>query len=159
MSTIDGYGFIAATTIGRDVIWRLRGEPGEQKLTRESQIGLWISATFATVLAIREQSVVDLWHDLGSITTPAMLLPVATALSRRGRIGPRATLTAMVLPFALSLLWVIERRLAAAGAANGAGSPPAPAGIWSIEPIYVGLAASLLVYAISWALFQRRIAT
>ncbi|MGH7741241.1 MAG: sodium:solute symporter family protein [Candidatus Eiseniibacteriota bacterium] len=146
MSTIDGYGFIAATTIGRDVIWRLRGDPGEQRLTRESQIGLWIAATFATVLAIREQSVVDLWHDLGSITTPTLLLPVATALSRRGRIGPRATLIGMVLPFAASLLWVIERRL----------SPAATTGIWSIEPIYVGLASSLLVYAISWACFQRR---
>jgi SSS family solute:Na+ symporter len=150
MSTIDGYGFIAATTIGRDVIWRLRGESGEQSLTRESQLGLWIAATFATVLAIREQSVVDLWHDLGSITTPTMLLPVATALMRRGRLGARATLIAMLLPFFASLIWVIGRR-ATAGAGGAA-----PIGIWSIEPIYVGLAASLLVYAPSWALPSRR---
>jgi SSS family solute:Na+ symporter len=150
MSTIDGYGFIAATTIGRDVIWRLRGESGEQSLTRESQLGLWIAATFATVLAIREQSVVDLWHDLGSITTPTMLLPVATALMRRGRLGARATLIAMLLPFFTSLIWVIGRR-ATAGAGGAA-----PIGIWSIEPIYVGLAASLLVYAPSWALPSRR---
>jgi SSS family solute:Na+ symporter len=150
MSTIDGYGFIAATTIGRDVIWRLRGERGEQSLTRESQLGLWIAATFATVLAIREQSVVDLWHDLGSITTPTMLLPVATALMRRGRLGARATLIAMLLPFFASLIWVIARRIT-----SGAGGA-APTGLWSIEPIYVGLAASLLVYAPSWALPSRR---
>jgi SSS family solute:Na+ symporter len=150
MSTIDGYGFIAATTIGRDVIWRLRGESGEQSLTRESQLGLWIAATFATVLAIREQSVVDLWHDLGSITTPTMLLPVATALLRRGRLGARATLIAMLLPFVASLIWVIGRR--ATAGADGA----APTGLWSIEPIYVGLAASLLVYAPSWAIPSRR---
>lgn len=151
MSTIDGYGFIAATTIGRDVIWRLRGEPGEQTLTRESQLGLWIAAAFAATLAIRVQSVVDLWHDLGSITTPTLLMPVATALGRRGRLGPRATLVAMVLPFAVSLLWVIERRLAAVGA-----SAAPTSGIWSIEPIYVGLASSLAVYAPSWALALRR---
>jgi SSS family solute:Na+ symporter len=154
MSTIDGYGFIAATTIGRDVIWRLRGESGEQSLTRESQLGLWIAATFATVLAIREQSVVDLWHDLGSITTPTLLLPVATAMMRRGRLGSRTTLAAMVLPFAASLLWVIERRMSAAGAA--AGLAAAPTGIWSIEPIYIGLTTSLAIYAIAWALPSRR---
>ena len=157
MSTIDGYGFIAATTIGRDVIWRLRGEPGEQALTRESQLGLWIAATFATVLAIREQSVVDLWHDLGSITTPTLLLPVATALMRRGRLGARTTLAAMVLTFAVSLLWVIERRLQAGGSANASpGAAPASTGIWSIEPIYVGLGSSLAIYAIAWALPSRR---
>ena len=148
MSTIDGYGFIAATTIGRDVIWRLRPERDEQALTRESQIGLWIAATFATVLAIREQSVVDLWHDLGSITTPTLLLPVATALMRRGRLGSGATLFAMILPFLASLVWVIGRRLS--------GGAAAPAGIWSIEPIYVGLSASLLAYAPSWAVLSRR---
>jgi SSS family solute:Na+ symporter len=31
MSTIDSYGFIAAATIGRDVIWRLRGEASEER--------------------------------------------------------------------------------------------------------------------------------
>ncbi len=147
MSTIDSYGFIAATTIGRDVMWRLRGEPGEERLTRESQIGLWIAAVFATVLAVMEQSVIDLWHDLGSITTPALLMPVATAMMRRGRLGPRVTLVAMILPFAASLLWVLARRAAGAAPAKG---------MWSIEPIYVGLATSLAIYAMAWVSFPRR---
>jgi SSS family solute:Na+ symporter len=146
MSTIDSYGFIAATTIGRDVMWRLRGVASEERLTRDSQLGLWIAAAFATGLAITEQSVIDLWHDLGSITTPTLLLPVATAMLRRGRLGSRATLVAMILPFALSLAWVIERRTAH-------GAPPLP---WSIEPIYAGLLASLIVYGAGWALRIRR---
>jgi solute:Na+ symporter, SSS family len=146
MSTIDSYGFIAATTVGRDVMWRLSKARDDSRLTRNSQIGLWIAAAFATGLAITEQSVIDLWHDLGSITTPTMLMPVATAMLRRGRLGSRATLAAMVIPFAISLLCVIERRSASA--------PPAH-GIWSLEPIYVGLSASLLTYAIGWS-FQRR---
>src|SRR3989454_313594 len=32
MSTVDSYGFIAAGTVGRDLLWRLRGEAGEQRL-------------------------------------------------------------------------------------------------------------------------------
>ncbi|MBI1798649.1 MAG: sodium:solute symporter family protein [Candidatus Eisenbacteria bacterium] len=147
MSTIDSYGFIAATTVGRDFIWRLSRDRGEERLTRNSQIGLWISAAFATALAITEQSVIDLWHDLGSISTPTLLMPVATAMLRRGRLGARLTLVAMALPFAISLLWVLERRMSGA---------PGPRGVWSIEPIYVGLSASLITYIAGWSLRLER---
>jgi solute:Na+ symporter, SSS family len=149
MSTIDSYGFIAATTLGRDVMWRLSKARDDKQLTRNSQIGLWIAAAFATGLAITEQSVIDLWHDLGSITTPTLLVPVATAMLRRGRLGTRMTLAAMMIPFAISLLCVIERRAAPDHAAHG---------ISSIEPIYAGLGASLLTYVIGWSL-QRRATT
>src|SRR5206468_3878822 len=61
MSTIDSYGFIAATTIGRDLVWRLRGEPGEERIAHYSRIGLWIACGFATVLALANASVIGLW--------------------------------------------------------------------------------------------------
>ena len=148
MSTIDSYGFIAATTIGRDLLWRLRGEQGEARLTRDSQIGLWIAAAFATALALMSRSVIDLWHDLGSITTSCLLLPVATAMLRRGRLGPAWTLAAMVIAFLISLGWVLAPRLVAA-------SPRAYP--LSLEPIYAGLAASLLIHAAGWTLRRNRI--
>ncbi len=148
MSTIDSYGFIAATTLGRDVVWRLRGEPGEERLTGYSQLGLWVAAAFAAGLAVMEQSVIDLWHDLGSITTPTLLLPVGTAMLRRGRLDRRWTLGAMVIPFAVSLGWVLAKRLALTHSGNGYPL--------SIEPIYVGLGASLLVYAAGLALKQEK---
>ncbi len=142
MSTIDSYGFIAAATIGRDFVWRLRGEPGEERITHYSKIGLWIACGFATVLALMNPTVIGLWHDIGSITTPALLLPVATALTGRFRIGPRWTLIAMAVPFAVSLAWVLSRTT------DATGSTRYP---WQTEPIYAGLAASLLVYAAGWA--------
>ena len=148
MSTIDSYGFIAATTIGRDLIWRLRRERGEERVTRYSQLGLWIAAAFAATLAVMSRSVIDLWHDLGSITTPCLLLPVAVAMLKRGRVGPRWTLAAMVLPFAVSLVWVLAPRLG--GLPRSDGYP------FSIEPIYAGLAASLAVYATAWTLRRNR---
>ena len=137
MSTIDSYGFIAATTVGRDVVWRIKRERGEERVPAYSKAGLWISAAFATALAMANPSVIGLWHDLGSIATPALLVPVATALSGRGRLTPRWTLAAMVIPFALSLIGVLTRAYT--------GHYPA-----SIEPIYAGLASSLAVYAIGW---------
>jgi len=143
MSTIDSYGFIAATTIGRDLIWRLRGERSEQRLSAYSKAGLWVSAAFATVVAMANPSVIGLWHDLGSITTPALLIPVTAALLGRGRLAPRWTLAAMAVPFTVSLYWVLAK----------AYPPPGFPGHypWSIEPIYAGLAASLLVYGAGWA--------
>jgi len=148
MSTIDSYGFIAATTIGRDLIWRLRRETGEERLPAYSRIGLWVAAAFATALALARQSVISLWHDLGSLVTPILLLPVSLALLGRARLGPGWTLAAMAAPAAVTLSWLGVRELRRAP-----GAYP-----WSIEPIYAGLAASLLTYAAGWAFGSRRAA-
>ena len=135
MSTIDAYAFIAATTVGRDVVWRLKGgEPS--RIPAWSRTGLWLTCGFAAALALARPSVVALWHDLGSVVTPVLLLPVLLALSRRGRPGPRGALWLMVLPGLVTLGWVLWK------------SVPASRGAYpfSIEPIYVGLACSLLVW-------------
>lgn len=147
MSTVDSYGFIAASTIGRDLLWRLRGEANEERLPHFTRIGLWVSAAFATVLALAHPSVIGLWHDIGSITTPALLLPVGTALMARGRIGPRWTAAAMAVAFAVSTGWVLVKAFPPAGVAGGY-----PLGL---EPIYAGLGVSLLVYATAWAARSR----
>ena len=65
----------------------------------------------------------------------------------RGRIGARATLVAMVLPLLASFGWVLAK------AFHPPGRPAAYP--LSIEPIYVGLAISLAVYAVGWALKER----
>ncbi len=145
MSTVDSYGFIAATTLSRDLWWRLRHEADESRLVAHSKLALWVAAAFATALALARPSVVALWHDLGSITTPVLLLPVALALAGRGALGPRWTTAAMLAPFALTLLWVAAKTARPAD--------PYPLGL---EPIYVGLAASLAVYAAGWLMPRRR---
>jgi SSS family solute:Na+ symporter len=139
MSTVNSYGFIAATTLGRDVLWRLRGGRDESRLPDLSKQGLWITMAFATALALARPSIVDLWHDLGSITTPVLLLPVGLALARRGGLGPRWTTAAMLAPFAITVAWVVAKDLG-------------PAGVYPlhVEPIYAGLAASLAVYGAGW---------
>jgi Na+/proline symporter len=108
---------------------------------RYSKWSLWVVGVFAALLALAEQSVIDLWHDLGSITTPALLLPVGTALLGRGRLTARATAWAMALPFLVSLGWVLARL------ADRQSHYP-----FGIEPIYAGLATSLAAYAIGLAL-------
>jgi SSS family solute:Na+ symporter len=138
MSTIDSYAFVAATTVGRDLIWRLRGgDPA--RIPYWSRIGLWLAAAVAAALALARPSVVALWHGIGSIVTPVLLLPVLLALARRGRPGPRGALLLMLLPGAVTLGWVLWKNLVAPR-----GDYP-----WKLEPIYAGLATSLLAWGAS----------
>lgn len=142
MSTIDSYAFVAAATIGRDVLWRLRGEASEAKIATYTRVGLWITAAWAVALALAQQSVIGLWHDLGSIVTPMLLIPVGTALIGRATLPARWTLVAMLAPMLAVVAWLTS------GKWFGDGTYPL-----SIRPIYVGLAISLGVYACGW-LFQ-----
>jgi len=146
MSTIDAYTFIAATTIGRDVLWRLRGERANDPQPALTRIGLWTATAFAAWLAIARQSVIALWHDVGTVVASTLLLPVTLALLGRGRLGPRATLALMLVPFAVSLAGVISR------AAPGTFPAFLPS---AIEPIYAGLGASGLVWLVALALRRR----
>jgi SSS family solute:Na+ symporter len=143
MSTIDSYAFIAATTLGRDLLWRLRREPDESRVPAYTRLGLWAAGGFAVIVALANPSVVSLWHDLGSITTPTLLLPVGVALLGRGRLSAAPTLAAMAIAFAVSLVWVLAKDPAPPG-----GSVGYPFGI---EPIYAGLGVSLAVYALGWS--------
>src|SRR4029079_2970663 len=131
MSTIDAYAFIGATTVGRDVMWRLKGgDPARiPRIPTWSRWGWWITCAFAAVLALARPSVVALWHDLGSVVTPVLLLPVLLALSRRFRPGPRGVLWLMVLPGLLTTGWVLWKSVP-----SSKGAYP-----FSIEPIYAGL--------------------
>jgi solute:Na+ symporter, SSS family len=138
MSTIDSYAFIAATTVGRDLIWRVRGGDGA-RIPAWSRWGLWIATAFATLLALARPSVVALWHDLGSIVTPTLLLPVLLAPFPRLRPGRRGALLVMLLPAPVTLGWVAWKSIPASH-----GSYPL-----AIEPIYAGLATSLLGWVLS----------
>jgi len=141
MSTIDSYGFIAATTIGRDFIWRLR-RGSEERIPFWSRIGLWISTAFACALALARHSVIDLWHDIGSVTTPALLAAVAAALFGR-RLASAWAFATMAVPFAVTLAWVLIKSYGAAHAYP-----------FGLEPIYPGLAVALATFALA-SLHQR----
>ena len=108
-----------------------------------SRLGLVVSTAFAAALALTNHSVVDLWHDIGSVITPALLLPVAAALMGWSAVSAGWTLASMIAAFGVSLAFVLTKNLGHSGVYP-----------WSIEPIYPGLVASLLVFAAGWS-FKR----
>ena len=153
MSTVDSYAFIGGVTLGRDLWGRWRA-PRVRQVADDSTSGLdpldtldtlaaepqgeglvairWgllLTALLAIGLALTARSVVDLWHDLGSVGTPVLLLPLALAHTSL-RISGRVVAVAMLLSGATALVWLVA----------GGGQP-----FLGVEAIFPGLAVSLLV--------------
>jgi SSS family solute:Na+ symporter len=133
MSTIDSYAFIAAVTLGRDLVGRWRGFDDERAL-RSAQWSLLVTAIVAIVMALAAGSVITLWKVLGSAGTPVLLLPLALAHTR-WRVGGRRVTVSMAASGLVAVAWL----------AAGHGQP------WlGIEAIFPGLLASVLVLAPAW---------
>lgn len=132
MSTIDSYAFISAITLGRDIVWRLRGG-GEEDSRRLSAWALVVAGAIAVGFAISLRSVVDIWHHFGSVGTPALLLPLASSFSRRAILGPGGALAIMLCGGGLSLFWLLSPVLF-----------PGLEGSYllNVEPIFPGMIAS-----------------
>ncbi|MBU0742863.1 sodium:solute symporter family protein [bacterium] len=130
MSTVDTNAFVAAVTGGRDIWSKLRGRPGDEAASlRASRRALPVVGALSVGLALWSGSVIELWHHLGSVGTPVLLLPVLLAHGRRRRSGRRVALS-MCVSAVVSLSWL----------ALGGGGP------WlGVESIFPGLAASAAV--------------
>jgi len=133
MSTVDSYAFVSAVTLGRDLWWRLRGGDEETVVPRATRIGLFAVAALSITVALIWQDVIALWHDFGSVVTPAMLAPTLTALFPRWRMRAPYAFAAMLLSALAGGAWLV------AGKLNGGAYP------LGVEPIYVGLLVSACV--------------
>lgn len=134
MSTIDSYSFLAASTFGRDLIWRFFGVP-EGRITYWTRWGLVVSTAIAVVLALFFESVVDIWHHFGSVGTPALLVPLFTSYVGNRRMPPRWTVISILLSGIVSLVWLISGYYSVSG------------DYWlGLEPIFPGLAISIVIY-------------
>jgi SSS family solute:Na+ symporter len=127
MSTVDSYAFLAAVTLGRDLVGRARGVPEAVGL-RYARWALLATAALAVALALVAQSVVTLWKTLGSVGTPVLLVPLAAAHSSL-RLEGRAVVRVMVVSGGVSLAWL----------ALGRGGP------WlGVEAVFPGMLVSLV---------------
>jgi len=126
MSTLDSYLFIAATTIGHDFSKRSSDPQTERRRTR---FGLALSAILAAMGALIFDSAIAVWHDVGSVVTSTLLLPVlAIHLPPRWRPNQSGAVSAMVLGAVTSSLWILGK--------DAVGYP------LGVEPMFAGLAVS-----------------
>jgi len=136
MSTVDGYTFIGGVNFGRDLLWRWRREPDDARVNGYTQIGFLITAALAVVMALFFRSAVDLWHDVGSVGVPALLVAIASSYHPRWRMRPGAAAWCIVASGVVALVWLLSK------------FRPGANGVYvlGIEPIYAGLAASLGIW-------------
>jgi SSS family solute:Na+ symporter len=137
MSTIDGYAFLSGITIGKDLLGKIWGRGEERLVTRFSRLGLIITFIFAAGIALWLKSVVDIWYQIGTLTTSALLVPLAASFSEKWKMPPRWALFSMLISAAIAGLWMLTE-------INGE--------YWlGLQPIYPGLAVAVgcFVFSIS----------
>lgn len=145
MSTIDSYSFLAAMTIGRDIIWRLKKNRVERQINAFTRWGLIASGLLAIAIAYYAQSVIRIWKDLGSIGTPALLIPLASSFFPKYRMQQRYVLISMIGSALISGFWLLSAKL----------------NLWNgnyllgIEPIFPGLGFSIILFSINQWRFRK----
>ncbi len=132
MSTLDSYLFLAAATLGHD-LGRLNLSAAEDRI--RTKWGLVISAILAAGAALAFGSVVRIWHDVGSVVTSALLLPVVSIhFPARFRYSGNGAAAAMILAGAVAIGWILGR--------SGGVYP------YGIEPMFPALAVSAACLAV-----------
>jgi solute:Na+ symporter, SSS family len=155
MSTVDSYLFIAAQTLGRDIAWRwwmgrrragvtesspAAGAAGELTWIR---VALCIIIPSAIALGLSGLSAIEIWHHLGSIGTPALVVPMLASFDARSRLSPRAVTISILASAAVAAAWIVGGR--------GGDS------YWlGLEPIFPALAVSIIVWLADTRLGRRR---
>ncbi len=146
MSTVDSYAFLSAITIGRDFIGRLKLGVLDDSVYKYTRPALLAVAVVSIILSWLYQSVVTLWIILGSISVPALLIPVTTSFWPSTRMKPKLAFVS-ILSASLSVAgWTFFQQVIAS-VGNLSGNH-----LLEIEPIYIGLLVSIFVYIIDRSL-------
>ncbi len=138
MSPPDPYPFLSALTSSRARVSRwTEGRVGQRRWPGR---GRMLASRGSVLLAYFRPSVVDLWYNVGSIATPALLLPLGISFSSRWRLDRRFALAAMAAAAVLATAGV--------GVHLSGWAPPAPLGFLArFEAIYPALGVSVLICA------------
>ncbi|MFZ5784855.1 MAG: sodium:solute symporter family protein, partial [Acidobacteriota bacterium] len=125
MSTSHSYLFLAAATVGHDI---LPVSAGSER--RRTAVGLAVAALAAVALALTLRSVVAIWHDVGSVVTASLLLPLSLShFGRRAAFRPGSAMVAIASSAAVALAWIASREVS--------GSYPL-----GVEPVFPALGVS-----------------
>jgi solute:Na+ symporter, SSS family len=107
MSTAHSYLFLAAATIGHDVAPELAARVDERRWTI---LGLVAVGGAAVALALALRSVIAIWHDVGSVVTSALLLPLALSHGAESlRFRRRWAAAAIGLTAGVATGWILAR--------------------------------------------------
>ena len=150
MSTLSSLMFIAASTIGNDIIGRLsRPERRSENVNRWTRWGLIISASVAVALALAVPSVVKLWYTIGTTIIPGLLVPVVSSYFKRLRISSGFAFACMLAGWGVSTACFLDGQLTMIGTS--------PKYLFGVEPMIPGLVVSVVVWVVGkvWGAVRR----
>ncbi len=136
ISTSNSFLFLSGTTFGRDFIFKLNKEKREDKIPMYTRWGIVVSAFISVILAYYIQSVISLWYLIGSLCIPGIIILIFGAYFEKIRVTEKYAIAELILGVISSLIWLILKQNVSIKC------------IEEIEPMIVGLAASLIVHFI-----------
>jgi len=108
LSAMVGYTLVSGTTIGREIVGRLKANMTDSSVTLMSRVGIALACVVAIWLALKIRSVVDLWYAWSGCVIGSMLIPVCFAyLKERVRVPPGWIVASMAVAFASSFAWLL----------------------------------------------------
>ncbi len=136
MSTLDSFFFVSAVTLGRDVLAKwLKGRAASDHTRKWTRIGMGLTLVISVGLAIGNPSVIEIWYQLGSVATPALLLPLLASHIPGWAPRKQAAFASVLFAGAVSFLWLVV-------------SLKAGANLMGIEPIFPGLLVSIMIWIV-----------
>ncbi|MFO7524779.1 MAG: sodium:solute symporter family protein [Ignavibacteriaceae bacterium] len=145
ISTLNSFFFLSATTISRDLIYKIQKQRKEAKLKFYTILGLIISGILSSVLAYYIPSVVEIWYTIGSLFIPGIIIPVISAYYPKLKVNNNCIIAEMCVSVGASLLWLIFRS-----------SILENSGFYIIEPMLVGIVIALLIHGFGLLMYKRK---
>ena len=144
ISTLNSFLFLSATTIGRDIIFRIKKDSKEERIKLYTIIGIVISGLISIIIAYSIPSVVEIWYTIGSLFIPGIILPVISAYYPKLRIPPKLIIAEILFAIGSGMLWFNFRKTLSGMMAE-------------IEPMIIGLFVALLIHLVGLMIYQKNV--
>lgn len=138
MSTVDSFALSSAMNLSHDIYHKVfRPQASEEKVLSMTRWGVVVAVLFALILALRFESLVAMWYTIGTIGVSALLMPMLFGFFSKRKISGHLAFASMLLGAGTASFWMWYgyQHLYEGW----------PTYIWGLEPLYSGIAVSLLI--------------
>ncbi|HSL88586.1 MAG TPA: sodium:solute symporter family protein [Ignavibacteriaceae bacterium] len=145
LSTLNSFFFLSATTISRDLIYKIKNDKKDVNLKKYTVLGLFISGILSSLIAYSIPSVVEIWYTIGSLFIPGIILPVISAYYPEIQVSKKIILLEMIMAVLGSTLWFFLRTEIVVNIYF----------VNEIEPMIVGLVLSLIIHTFGLIIYKK----
>jgi SSS family solute:Na+ symporter len=145
MSTVDSLTFLGALNFSNDFIKKFAYKRAtNEQMVKFTKIGLIFTALVALIISIFSTSILNLWYTLGSVCVAAIMVPLLFSFILKKRDFGNIGLYSMLAGGLSSGTWLSY------GIYYKNGNF-----LFNIEPLYIGLGSSLIVYFLFFVIKKR----